>query len=106
MEAWAGEAMIAAARSARGSRSRINTELSGPRNGRTRYRDFLATIDSRFNFPGARTDMAAIDTASGVSFNLTEEQKALRALSREFAEQEIRPRAAEYDEHATHPADV
>ena len=50
--------------------------------------------------------MAAIETASGVSFNLTEEQKALRALAREFAEHEIRPRAAEYDEHATHPSDV
>ena len=50
--------------------------------------------------------MVAIDTASGVSFNLTEEQRALRALAREFAENEIRPRAAEYDEHATHPADL
>src|SRR5215210_4751962 len=50
--------------------------------------------------------MAAIETASGISFNLTEEQKALRALTREFAENEIRPRAAAYDEHATHPADV
>jgi acyl-CoA dehydrogenase len=50
--------------------------------------------------------MAAVEIASGVSFNLTEEQKALRALAREFAENEIRPRAAEYDEQATHPADV
>jgi acyl-CoA dehydrogenase len=50
--------------------------------------------------------MAAIGIDSGVSFNLTEEQKALRALAREFAENEIRPRAAEYDEHATHPADL
>jgi acyl-CoA dehydrogenase len=50
--------------------------------------------------------MVAIETASGVSFNLTEEQKALRAVAREFADQEIRPHAAEYDEHATHPADV
>jgi acyl-CoA dehydrogenase len=37
---------------------------------------------------------------------LTGEQKALRALAREFAEKEIRPRAAQYDEHSTHPADV
>src|ERR671927_1730569 len=43
---------------------------------------------------------------AGVSFALTEEQKALRDLAREFAEKEIRPRAAEYDEHSTHPADV
>jgi acyl-CoA dehydrogenase len=45
-------------------------------------------------------------TGTGVSFALTDEQKELRALAREFAEKEIRPRAAEYDEHATHPADV
>src|ERR687888_1894494 len=48
----------------------------------------------------------AIATAGGVSFALTDEQKALRELAREFAEREIRPRAAEYDEHSTHPADV
>jgi acyl-CoA dehydrogenase len=48
----------------------------------------------------------AIATAGGVSFALTDEQKALRALAREFAEREIRPRAAAYDEHSTHPADV
>jgi acyl-CoA dehydrogenase len=45
-------------------------------------------------------------TGTGVSFALTEEQKALRELAHEFAEKEIRPRAAEYDEHQTHPADV
>jgi acyl-CoA dehydrogenase len=44
--------------------------------------------------------------ATGISFALTEEQKALRDLAREFAEKEIRPKAAEYDEHSTHPADV
>src|SRR4026209_2782969 len=44
--------------------------------------------------------------AGGVSFALTPEQRELRALAREFAEKEIRPRAAEYDEHSTHPADV
>src|ERR687887_2940567 len=48
----------------------------------------------------------AIATAGGVSFALTDEQKALRELAHEFAEKEIRPRAAEYDEHSTHPADV
>jgi acyl-CoA dehydrogenase len=43
---------------------------------------------------------------SGVSFAPTDEQKALRELAHEFAEKEIRPKAAEYDEHGTHPADV
>src|SRR6188472_3994975 len=46
------------------------------------------------------------DVATGVSFELTEEQKGLRELARDFAVKEIRPRAAEYDEHSTHPADV
>ncbi len=52
--------------------------------------------------------MTATETsvASGVSFALTPEQSELRALAREFAEKEIRPKAAGYDEHATHPADV
>src|SRR5213596_3932679 len=45
-------------------------------------------------------------TGTGVSFALTEEQRALRALVHDFAEKEIRPVAAEYDEHQTHPADV
>jgi len=45
-------------------------------------------------------------TGTGVSFALTDEQNALRELAHEFAEKEIRPKAAEYDEHATHPADV
>src|SRR5919204_3830866 len=44
--------------------------------------------------------------AGGVSFALSDEQKALRELAREFAEKEMRPRAADYDEHSTHPADV
>jgi acyl-CoA dehydrogenase len=51
--------------------------------------------------------MAATEaTGTGVSFALTDEQKALRELAHEFAEKEIRPKAAEYDEHQTHPADV
>src|SRR6186997_2359469 len=45
-------------------------------------------------------------TGTGVSFELTGEQRALRELAHEFAEKEIRPVAAEYDEHQTHPADV
>src|SRR5262249_47725321 len=43
---------------------------------------------------------------TGVAFALTDEQKSLRELAHEFAEKEIRPRAADYDEHMTHPADV
>jgi len=46
------------------------------------------------------------DGMQGLSFELTDEQRSLRALAREFAEQEIRPRAADYDERQTHPADV
>ena len=52
--------------------------------------------------------MASLENAvaTNVSFALSEEQKALRALAHEFAEKEIRPRAAEYDEQQTHAADV
>jgi len=51
--------------------------------------------------------MAIVEQMTGgVSFELTDEQRDLRALAHEFAEKEIRPRAAEYDEHATHPEDV
>jgi len=49
---------------------------------------------------------AELGVAGGVSFALTDEQRELRALAREFAEKEIRPKAAEYDEHQTHPADI
>ncbi len=47
-----------------------------------------------------------VQVGGGVSFALTDEQRELRALAREFAEKEIRPRAAEYDREQTHPADV
>ena len=52
--------------------------------------------------------MAVIEraAATGPSFALSDEQKALRELAREFAEKEIRPKAAEYDEHQTHPAEI
>ena len=50
--------------------------------------------------------MAATEQQLGISFELTDEQKALRDLAHEFAEREIRPHEAEYDEHSTHPADV
>src|ERR687887_2754613 len=46
------------------------------------------------------------EMATGISFALTDEQKALRDLAHDFAEKEIRPKAAEYDEHQIHPADV
>ena len=44
--------------------------------------------------------------AGGVSFAPTPEQRELRALAREFAEKEIRPKAAEYDERQRHPVDL
>jgi acyl-CoA dehydrogenase len=51
--------------------------------------------------------MATVEAiGAGVSFALTDEQRALRELAHDFAEREIRPKAAEYDEHQTHPADV
>jgi len=52
--------------------------------------------------------MATVEhgSAAGVSFALTEEQKALRELAREFAANEIRPLERECDEHMRHPADV
>src|SRR3954453_3120931 len=43
---------------------------------------------------------------TGVPFALSEGLLSLRDLAHEFAEKEIRPKAAEYDEHQTHPADV
>jgi acyl-CoA dehydrogenase len=50
--------------------------------------------------------MAFVEVAQGVSFALTDEQRELRALAREFAEKEMRPRAAEHDEHSRHPAEL
>jgi acyl-CoA dehydrogenase len=43
---------------------------------------------------------------AGVGFTLNEEQRSLRELAHDFADKEIRPKAADYDEHMTHPADV
>ena len=45
-------------------------------------------------------------TSTGVSFALTDEQRDLQALAHDFAEKEIRPVAAEHDEHQTHPAGI
>jgi acyl-CoA dehydrogenase len=52
--------------------------------------------------------MATIEqgTATGVSFALTDEQKALRDLAHEFSAKEIRPKEAEYDEKMQHPVEV
>ncbi len=52
--------------------------------------------------------MATIEqgAATGVSFALTDEQKALRDLARDFAAKEIRPREAECDEKMRHPVEV
>jgi len=50
--------------------------------------------------------MAAIDQGTGVSFALTEEQKGLRELARDFAANEIRPCERECDEHMRHPVEV
>jgi acyl-CoA dehydrogenase len=52
--------------------------------------------------------MATIEqgAATGVSFALTEEQRSLRELAREFAAKEIRPKEAAYDEEMRHPVDV
>ncbi|HVW89553.1 MAG TPA: acyl-CoA dehydrogenase family protein, partial [Gaiellaceae bacterium] len=60
--------------------------------------------DESINSSGVH--MAAIEQGTGVSFALTDEQKELRALAREFAAKEIRPKAAEYDVSMKHPADV
>src|SRR5215831_7085405 len=52
--------------------------------------------------------MATIEhgAATGVSFALTDEQRSLRELAREFAAKEIRPKEASYDERMQHPVDV
>jgi acyl-CoA dehydrogenase len=50
--------------------------------------------------------VSATETTSGISFALSDEQRALRELAREFAGKEIRPVAADYDERSQHPADV
>jgi isovaleryl-CoA dehydrogenase len=41
-----------------------------------------------------------------MDFQLTEEQRAVRAMVRDFAEKEIAPRAAEIDKTDEFPTDV
>ena len=60
----------------------------------------MVYIDSRVNF------LSATETTAGISFALSDEQRALRELARDFAAKEIRPVAADYDERSHHPADV
>ena len=50
--------------------------------------------------------VSATRITSGISFALSDEQRALRGLARDFANREIRPVAADYDERSQHPADV
>jgi acyl-CoA dehydrogenase len=50
--------------------------------------------------------MVAIEQSTGVSFALTDEQRALRELAHDFAAKEIRPHEHECDEAMRHPADV
>jgi acyl-CoA dehydrogenase len=50
--------------------------------------------------------VSVTETTSGVSFALSDEQRALRELAHEFAEKEIRPVAADYDERSQHPSTV
>jgi len=41
-----------------------------------------------------------------ISFSLTEEQEALKAMAREFAEKEMKPNAAKYDKEEEFPEDI
>ncbi len=47
-----------------------------------------------------------VKTRGGVSFELTEEQKMLQKMARDFTASEIIPVAADFDEHATFPEDI
>lgn len=49
---------------------------------------------------------AAHDLKSGVNFTLTDEQKELQKLARNFAAKEIIPVAEEYDHHAKFPLEI
>jgi acyl-CoA dehydrogenase len=50
--------------------------------------------------------VSVTETSTGVSFALSDEQRALRDLGRDFAEKEIRPVAAAHDERSQHPTGV
>ena len=90
--------------------------LSSPRRSpvaRLAIRTGLVPLTDQSIEAGASQEMSIAErsatepgVAPGVSFSLTDEQRALRELAHDFAEKEIRPKAAEYDVHMTHPADV
>jgi acyl-CoA dehydrogenase len=50
--------------------------------------------------------VTAVEASTGISFALSDEQRALRELAHDFAEREIRAVAADYDERSQHPGDV
>jgi acyl-CoA dehydrogenase len=50
--------------------------------------------------------LTATQLSAGISFALSDEQRALRDLARDFAAREIRSVAADYDERSQHPADL
>jgi acyl-CoA dehydrogenase len=50
--------------------------------------------------------VTAVEASTGISFALSDEQRALRELAHDFAEKEIRAVAADYDERSQHPGDV
>ena len=47
-----------------------------------------------------------VKTHAGVSFALTDEQKMLQKMARDFTTSEIIPVAADFDEHATFPEEI
>lgn len=49
---------------------------------------------------------AGVTTSAGISFELTGDQRDLQALAHEFAERELRPIAAEWDERDAFPPDL
>ncbi|MGZ4351952.1 MAG: acyl-CoA dehydrogenase family protein [Gaiellaceae bacterium] len=50
--------------------------------------------------------MSELATGSGISFQLTDEQRELQQLAREFAARELRPIAAEWDEREDFPPEL
>jgi acyl-CoA dehydrogenase len=50
--------------------------------------------------------VAIVEHGTGVSFGLSDQQRALRELAHEFAVHEIRPVEREHDEHMRHPGDL
>jgi alkylation response protein AidB-like acyl-CoA dehydrogenase len=48
----------------------------------------------------------SVETGTGISFRLTEEQRELQALAHEFAERELRPIAPEWDARDDSPPDL